>query len=104
MGAALLVLPLMAAAQQRVPSRSTSPRPCTGVLECLPQYLNTALGLAGVLALAGIVWGIYNYLIAKGNQDRVEAGRHAVLASVLLLAVLVAVHAVLSPLFRTLNR
>lgn len=77
---------------------------CASLFSCLPGYVETVLGIGGVLALAGVVWGIYNLLIAKGNQERLDGGRHAIRSSLLLLVILAVVHAVFRFSLRLLAR
>lgn len=75
------------------------PSPCVSFLSCLPGYIEMALGVAGVLALASIVWGLYNYYIAHGNQDRLDLGQRALYTGLVLLVLLAIAYAVFTASF-----
>ncbi|TSC71939.1 MAG: Uncharacterized protein G01um101438_825 [Parcubacteria group bacterium Gr01-1014_38] len=68
------------------------------------KVVNYVLALAGVLALAAIVYGGFLYITAAGNQDRVEAGKNAVTYSVIGLVVIGLSYAILTFIFDALTK
>ena len=92
-----LALPLLASAQIK------NPIGCGKIDECILKVVDYVLGLAGVLALAGIVYGGFMYITAAGNQDRVESGKSAVTYSVIGLIVIGLSYAVLQFIFNALK-
>lgn len=93
----LALLPLAADAQ------ITNPIGCDKIDTCILRVVNYVLGLAGVLALAAIVYGGFMYITAAGNQDRIEAGKHAVFYSVVGLVVIALSYAILTFVFTSLG-
>lgn len=91
------VFPLIAFAQIE------NPIGCDDISACILRVVNYVLGLAGVLALAGIVYGGFLYISASGNQDRVEAGKNAVMYSVIGLVVIGLSFAILRFIFQALG-
>lgn len=96
---AVTMTPLGVAAQLDNPVNKA----CNELSGCIMALVNYALGLAGVLALAGIVWGGFLYITAAGNQDRVESGKNAIYYSILGLLVIGLSYAILSFIFSALG-
>lgn len=84
--AALLVLPLVARAGN--PIYNPLEGACEEIGQCVQNVIAYVLGIAGIIALAGIVYGGFLYLTAAGNQDRVEAGKNALTYSIVGLIVI----------------
>lgn len=80
-----------------------NPIGCQTIQECLGSVLQWVLGLVGVLALAGIVYGGFLYITSGGNQDRIEQGKHAVYYSVIGLLVVGLAYAVVAFIFGALS-
>ena len=60
---AVIGMPFIAGAQIK------NPIGCDDIGACIIRVVNYVLGLAGVLALAAIVYGGFLYITAAGNQD-----------------------------------
>ncbi|MDP3685909.1 MAG: hypothetical protein Q8R32_03710 [bacterium] len=80
-----------------------NPIGCDDIGACILKVVNYVLGLAGVLALAGIVYGGFMYITAAGNQDRVESGKNAVMYAVIGLIVIGLSFAILRFIFSALG-
>lgn len=89
--------PLIVAAQIK------NPIGCDTIDACILLVVNYVLGLAGVLALASIVYGGFLYITAAGNQDRIEAGKNAVYYSIIGLLVIGLSYAILRFIFSALG-
>lgn len=76
---------------------------CNDIGECIEKFIEYALGLAGVLALAGIVYGGFVYITAAGNQERVEAGKNAVTYSIIGLVIIGLAFAIVNFVFQALG-
>lgn len=81
----------------------TNPVGCDDIGECIGTFIQYALGLAGVLALAGIVYGGFLYLTAAGNQERVESGKNAVTYSIIGLIIIGLAFAIVNFVFQALG-
>ncbi len=88
---------------QQASSTITNPIGCNKIDECVLLVVNYVLGLAGVLALAAIVYGGFLYITAAGNQDRIEQGKHAIFYSIVGLVVIALSYAILTFVFRALS-
>lgn len=95
----LVLLPVVAHAQITNPLKGT----CDTINQCILTVVDSVLGLAGILALAAIVYGGFLYITAAGNQDRIEAGKHAVFYSIVGLVVIALSYAILTFVFASLG-
>lgn len=92
-----LFVPLVTSAQIR------NPIGCDDIAACIGNVTTYALGLVGVLALAGIVYGGFLYITAAGNQDRIEQGKNAVFYSVIGIIVVGLAFAIIKFIFGALG-
>lgn len=100
----VLLLPLSAGAQIGGGGGGiTNPIGCKEIGECIQKVVQYVLGIAGILALAGIVYGGFLYITAAGNQDRIEAGKNAVTYSVIGLVVIGFAYAIITFIFQALG-
>lgn len=76
---------------------------CADIKGCLENVVKYVLGLAGVLALAAVVYGGFLYITAAGNQERVESGKNAVTYSIIGLVVIGLAYAIVSFVFQALG-
>lgn len=76
---------------------------CADIKSCLENVVRYVLGLAGVLALAAIVYGGFLYISAAGNQERVESGKNAVTYSIIGLVIIGFAYAIVSFVFQVLG-
>ena len=86
-----------------VSAQITNPIGCGTIDACILRVVDYVLALAGVLALAAIVYGGFLYITAAGNQDRIEAGKNAVTYSVIGLIVIGLSYAILRFIFEALG-
>lgn len=93
-----VALPISVHAQLENPATA-----CTDIKQCIEKFIEYALGLAGVLALAGIVYGGFVYITAAGNQERVESGKNAVTYSIIGLVVIGLAFAIVNFVFQALG-
>lgn len=92
-----LFVPLVASA------KIDNPIGCDDIVACFDNVIEYALGLVGVLALAGIVYGGFLYITAMGNQDRIEQGKNAVFYSVIGIIVVGLAFAIIKFIFSALK-
>ncbi len=101
--AGLVLVPIATLAQNSGGAGITNPINCNEIGACLANVIKYVLGIAGILALAGIVWGGFLYITAGGNQDRIESGKNAVFYSVVGLIVIGLAFAIVSFVFQALG-
>lgn len=80
-----------------------NPVGCRDIPECLGRVIQWVLGLVGVLALAGIVYGGFLYITSGGNQDRIEEGKRAVFYSIVGVVIVGLAYAILAFIFGALS-
>lgn len=76
---------------------------CEDIRQCVENVVKYALGLAGVLALAGIVYGGFLYMTAGDNQDRIQGGKSAVTYSIIGLIIIGLAYAIVVFIFNALG-
>lgn len=76
---------------------------CADIKGCVENVVRYALGLAGVLALAAIVYGGFLYITAAGNQERIESGKNAVTYSIIGLVIIGFAYAIVNFVFQALG-
>lgn len=96
---ALAVSPVVVSAQIQDPLQGK----CVDLADCIQNVVQYVLGLAGILALAGIVYGGFLYITAAGNQERVESGKNAVFYSIVGLIVIGLAFAIVTFVFNALG-
>lgn len=94
----IALVPLLVSAQT-----IQNPIGCDDIGACILNVVDYVLGLAGVLALAGIVYGGFMYITAAGNQDRIESGKNMVTYAVIGLIVIGLSYAILQFIFNALG-
>lgn len=60
------------------------------VKDLLSNFINAALGLAGVVALILIIWGGISYITSAGNPDQVARARSTIMYAIIGLVVVLA--------------
>lgn len=95
----VLIVPLAATAALNDPLQGK----CGDIRVCVQNVVQYALGLAGILALAGIVYGGFRYMTAAGSQEGIEAGKNAVTYSVVGLIIIGLAYAIVQAVFEALG-
>lgn len=94
--AAIALLPLTTAAID-------NPVHCGDLEECVKGVVEYVLRLAGIVALAGVVYGGFIYMTAAGTQERIEAGKNAVTYSVVGIIIIGLAYAIVQTVFEALS-
>lgn len=76
---------------------------CDEIGPCVENVVRYALGLAGILALAGIIYGGFLYMTAGDSQDRIQSGKQAVFYSIFGLIVIGLAYAIVNFIFQALG-
>jgi len=66
----------------------------TDVRTVIARIIRVALGLIGIIAVAGIVVGGFMYMTAGGNEEKTSNGTKAVAAGVIGLAIVLSAYAI----------
>lgn len=100
-----VLLPIVVTAANGGGTSSTIQNPvaCNDLRACLEKVVEYVLSLAGVLALAGVIYGGFIYLTSAGSQERIETGKNAVVYSVIGVIVIGLAFAIVQFIFNALG-
>lgn len=65
--------------------------------------VRTALLLVGVLALGFLVWGGFNYIVARGNEQQVEGAKTMITAAIIGIVIVGLSYAIVVFVFRAVG-
>lgn len=66
------------------------------LIETIGQLINVGLGLLGVIAVVGIIWGGFLTMTAAGDEEKAGSGKKAIAAGVIGLLIILAAFAIAS--------
>ncbi|OGH58704.1 MAG: hypothetical protein A2725_03340 [Candidatus Magasanikbacteria bacterium RIFCSPHIGHO2_01_FULL_33_34] len=66
------------------------------VRSTIASIINVILGLLGILALVGVLYGGFQMMVSGGNDEQAGQGRKAIIAGVVGLAIVLSAYAISS--------
>lgn len=73
-----------------------APRTFKGLVEILVSIFNVVVPLIFSLALLAFLWGILQYVIFPGSEDRKSTGKQVMIWGIVVLSVMTAVWGIVS--------
>jgi hypothetical protein len=66
------------------------------VRETVASIISVALGLLGIIALVGIIYGGFVMMTSGGNEEKSGSGRKAIISGIIGLAIILSAYAITS--------
>lgn len=88
----LVVMPLAAAAQFRVPGGSGSPNPVGGVdtaSQIIIRIIEILLAIAGLVAVIFLIVGGFRYITAGGNEEASESAKKTITNAIIGIVIII---------------
>lgn len=92
-----LLVPLAVHAQLQNPLGTSDLRVAIG------QIIKAMLGLAGVAALAMFVWGGFQWILSRGNEDMIKKGKNTLVWTTIGLVIIFTAYTLVSTLISALS-
>ena len=99
----LFALPLFAFAHSGGPAGHHTTGGLVGVIGTLSQIVNAAIPLIIALAVLYFFWGLAQYILSQGNEEKKGAGRDIMIWGIIALFVMVTVFGLIELLQTTFN-
>jgi amino acid transporter len=87
----LLALPVIVFAQQIIPNNDTTlpGNPNSTFTSVLSFYIRVILGIFGLLSVAFLIYGGFQYMTAAGNEERAENGKKTIQNAIIGLVIVI---------------
>jgi hypothetical protein len=73
----------------------------TGFTDTLVKIINIALGVVFIIAVAMLIYGAFQYVVAGGNEKAVDKGKKIIINALIGIAIIILSYVIVSVVART---